>query len=67
MDTIRMIIALAAQNRWKIHQMDVKSSYLNRVLEEEVFVDQPPDYVQRGKENSVYKLKKALYRLKQAP
>ncbi|CAM8953938.1 unnamed protein product [Rhodiola kirilowii] len=45
MDTIRMIIALAAQNRWKIHQMDVKSAFLNGVLEEEVYVDQPPGYV----------------------
>ncbi|CAM8980304.1 unnamed protein product [Rhodiola kirilowii] len=67
MDTIRMIIALAAQNRWKIHQMDVKSAFLNGVLEEEVYVDQPPGYVQRGKDNNVYKLKKALYGLKQAP
>ncbi|CAM8925254.1 unnamed protein product [Rhodiola kirilowii] len=39
MDTIRMIIALAAQNRWKIHQMDVKSAFLNGVLEEEVYVE----------------------------
>ncbi|CAM8956695.1 unnamed protein product [Rhodiola kirilowii] len=67
MDTIRMIITLAAQNRWKIHQMDVKSAFLNGVLEVEVYADQPPDYVQRRKENNVYKLKKALYELKQAP
>ncbi|CAM8934959.1 unnamed protein product [Rhodiola kirilowii] len=67
MDTIRMIIALATQNRWKIYQMDVKSVLLNKVQEEEVYVDQPPGYVQRGKENNVYKLNKALYRLKQAP
>ncbi|CAM8908140.1 unnamed protein product [Rhodiola kirilowii] len=47
--------------------MDMKSAFLNGVLEEEVYVDQPPVYVQRGKENNVYKLKKALYGLKQAP
>ncbi|CAM8994198.1 unnamed protein product [Rhodiola kirilowii] len=49
MDTIRMIIALAAQNMWKIHQMDVKSAFLNRVLEEEMYVDQPPDMCKEGK------------------
>ncbi|CAM8999965.1 unnamed protein product [Rhodiola kirilowii] len=50
MDTIRMIIAFTAQNRWKIHEMDVKSAFLNGVLEEEVYVDQPSGFVQRGKE-----------------
>ncbi|CAM8922450.1 unnamed protein product [Rhodiola kirilowii] len=63
MDTIRIIIALAAQNRWKIQQMDVKSAFLNEVLEE-VYVDQPLGYLPREKENNVYKLKKALYGLK---
>ncbi|CAM8970996.1 unnamed protein product [Rhodiola kirilowii] len=47
--------------------MDVKSAILNGVLEEELYVDQPPGYVQRGIENNVYKLKKTLYGLEQAP
>ena len=67
MDTIRMIVALAVQNRWRIYQMDVKSAFLNGFLDEEVYVDQPPGYVKKGYENQVYKLKKALYGLKQAP
>ncbi|WOG95118.1 hypothetical protein DCAR_0314420 [Daucus carota subsp. sativus] len=66
-DTIRLLTAIAAQNQWKIFQMDVKSAFLNGYLEEEVYIEQPPGYVQKGKEDKVYRLKKALYGLKQAP
>ena len=62
-DTIRMVLALAAQNCWKVFQMDVKSAF----LEEEVYVAQPPGYVQGNEETKVCRLKKALYGLKQAP
>ncbi|KAG2404035.1 Retrovirus-related Pol polyprotein from transposon TNT 1-94 Protease [Vigna angularis] len=62
-----MLISLSAQNNWKIHQMDVKSAFLNGTLEEEVYVEQPGGYEVKGKENKVYRLKKALYGLKQAP
>ena len=61
LDTIRMLISLSAQNNWKIHQMDVKSAFLNGTLEEEVYVEQPAGYEIEGKEDKVYKLKKALY------
>lgn len=67
METIRLLISLAAQNKWSIFQMDVKSAFLNGVLEEEVYIEQPPGYTKVGKENKVLKLKKALYGLKQAP
>ena len=66
-DTIRLLTALAAQNQWKIYQMDVKSAFLNGYLEEEVYIEQPEGYVQAGQEDKVYRLKKALYGLKQAP
>ncbi|GKD48884.1 retrovirus-related pol polyprotein from transposon TNT 1-94 [Tanacetum coccineum] len=67
LETIRMIIIIAAQYRWKIHQMDVKSTFLNGLLEEEVYMEQPEGYVAKGQEGKVLRLKKALYGLKQAP
>ncbi|KAL2241052.1 UNVERIFIED_CONTAM: Retrovirus-related Pol polyprotein from transposon TNT 1-94 [Sesamum indicum] len=51
LESIRLIISLAAQNQWKIHQMDVKSTFLNGVLKEEVYITQPPGYVVQGQEN----------------
>ena len=66
-ETIRMLISLAAQKKWSIHHMDVKSAFLNGYLEEEVYVGQPQGFEVEGKENNVYKLKKALYGLNQAP
>ena len=66
-DTIRALIALAAQKGWFLYQLDVKSAFLNGSLEEEVFVEQPQGFAIKGKEDNVYKLKKALYGLKQAP
>ncbi|KAI5334710.1 hypothetical protein L3X38_024843 [Prunus dulcis] len=67
LDTIRTLIALAAQKGWKLWQLDVKSAFLNGVLEEEVYVDQPEGFVIKGAEDKVYRLRKALYGLKQAP
>ncbi|KAH9735937.1 hypothetical protein KPL71_017913 [Citrus sinensis] len=67
LETIRLIISLAAQNKWKIFQMDVKSAFLNGFLEEEVYIEQPLGYMVKGHEDKVLRLKKALYGLKQAP
>jgi Reverse transcriptase (RNA-dependent DNA polymerase) len=68
MKTIQLLISQAAQNEWSVHQMDVKSAFLNDVLEEEeVYVEQPLGYMKLGKEHKVLRLKKALYGLKQAP
>ena len=66
METIRMILSIAAQNKWNIHQMDVKSAFLNGILKEEVYIEQPLGFIKKGSKNNVYRLKKALYGLKQA-
>jgi hypothetical protein len=67
LDSVRLLLALAAQEGWKVHHMDVKSSFLNGELKEEVYVSQPPGFTVKGQEHKVYKLNKALYGLKQAP
>ncbi|KAM1810903.1 hypothetical protein ACFX12_027595 [Malus domestica] len=67
LETIRLLISLAAQNKWKIQQMDVKFAFLNGVLEEEVYIQQSSGYEIKAHEDKVLKLKKALYGLKQAP
>ena len=58
LDTIRTLIALAAQKGWQLYQLDVKSAFLNGILEEEVYVDQPEGFVVKGCESKVYRLHK---------
>jgi hypothetical protein len=60
------LLALAAQEGWRVHHMDVKSAFLNGDLKEEVYVRQPPSYAVAGEEGKVYRLRKALYGLRQA-
>ena len=67
MDTVRTVLAIAAQNKWHVHQMDVKSTFLNGYLEEEVHVEQPQGYEVPVQEHKFYMLNKKLYILKQAP
>ena len=67
LEAIRMFLAYAAHKKFKVFQMDVKSAFLNGELEEEVFVEQPPSFVDPRFPNHVYRLDKALYGLKQAP
>ena len=65
--SIRSVLALAIVMKWKIHQMDVKTAFLNGVVEEEVYVEQPLSFETHDRESHACRLKKALYGLKQAP
>lgn len=67
LDSVRMLIALAAHEGWEVHHMDIKSAFLNGELQEEVYVEQPIGFIVAGREHQVLKLKKALYGLHQAP
>jgi hypothetical protein len=67
MESIRLILAYASSKHIKVYQMDVKSTFLNGDLEEEVYMEQPYDLQVQEAEQYVYRLKKALYGLKQAP
>jgi hypothetical protein len=65
--TIRTLIAVAASYGLIIHQMDVKTAFLNGELDEEIYMDQPEGFIADGQENKVCRLIKSLYGLKQAP
>nr|GFA82698.1 ribonuclease H-like domain, reverse transcriptase, RNA-dependent DNA polymerase [Tanacetum cinerariifolium] len=64
-ETIRLILALAAYHRWQVHHLDVESAFLHGDLKEEVYVTQPKGFIQQGNSRKVYKLTKALYGLRQ--
>jgi len=67
LESVRVLLAVAAHEGWEVHHMDVKSTFLNGELQEEVYVAQPAGFVVEGAEHKVLKLKKALYGLRQAP
>ncbi|GJV20220.1 retrovirus-related pol polyprotein from transposon TNT 1-94 [Tanacetum coccineum] len=67
LEYIRILLAYACALDFKLFQIDVKSAFLNGLINEEVYVAQPPGFIDFEKPDHVYKLKKALYGLKQAP
>ncbi|GJT50796.1 retrovirus-related pol polyprotein from transposon TNT 1-94 [Tanacetum coccineum] len=67
LEAIRIFIAYAAHMNMIVCQIDVKAAFLNGILREEVYISQPDRFVDQDNPNHVYKLKKALYRLKHAP
>jgi hypothetical protein len=46
MNSIHLVLALATSYKWEVHQMDVKSTFLHGDLQEEIYMEQPPGYIQ---------------------
>nr|GEV35486.1 hypothetical protein [Tanacetum cinerariifolium] len=67
LEAIRIFLAYVAHKNMVVYQMDVKTAFLNGNLREEIYVSHPDRFVDQDNPNHVYKLKKALYELKQAP
>ncbi|GJW89714.1 retrovirus-related pol polyprotein from transposon TNT 1-94 [Tanacetum coccineum] len=67
LEAVWIFVAYAAYKSFLIYQMDVKTTFLNGLLKEEVYVAQPNRFVDPDHPDKVYRLRKALYGLKQAP
>ena len=67
LEAIHILLAYASHHEIKLYQMDVKSVFLNGFINELLYVDEPPGFVDPRYLNHVYRLSKALYGLKQAP
>jgi hypothetical protein len=65
--SIRTTLAIAAVMKWKVHQMDVKKTFLNGVVEEEVYIEQQQGFKTCDRKSHLCILKKVLYGLKQEP
>jgi hypothetical protein len=64
--SFRAVISLVSFMEWRIHQMDVKTVFLNEIIEK-VYIEQPQAFEVSGKESHVCKFKKVVYGLKQGP
>ena len=65
LESIRILLAVVSHLNFKLYQMNVNSAFLNGMLQEEVYVEQPKGFVDPHRPDDVYKLKRALYGLKQ--
>ena len=65
--SVRVVIVIVVAKGWKIHEMDVKTAFMNGTIEEEFYLEQLEGFVIHNGTSHVCKLKKALYGLKQTP
>jgi Reverse transcriptase (RNA-dependent DNA polymerase) len=67
MNTVRILLSIAVNNKWNLQQMDVKNAFLQGTLEEEVYMNVPPGHKLENIPNLACRLKKSIYGLKQSP
>jgi hypothetical protein len=67
LEAVRLLLALAADQQWEVHHIDVKSAFLNDDLAKKVYVMQPLGFARAREENLVLRLKKVMYGLHQPP
>ena len=65
-ESIRILIAIAVQENWELHHLDVKTAFLNGEIKEDIYITQPEGFFIKRKENHILKLQKAFHGLKQA-
>ena len=65
--TVRLILSIAVMNGWTLRQLDVNNAFLQGTLYEDIYMTQPPGFLDGDQSTHVYKLRKAIYGLKQAP
>ena len=65
-ETLHLLLSLAVLHDWEIEALDVKTAFLFGELDEEIYMEQPEGFVEKGKEKKVCRLGKAIYGLKQA-
>lgn len=65
-DTIQLLLLIVAQKGWQGFHMEIKTTFLNGFLQDEIYVEQPKGFSIKGKQDRVYLLKNALYDVKQA-
>ena len=67
LEGFRTLLAYATHKGFKVYQMDVKSTFLNDIFDEEVYIEKPEGFIDPDKRDMVYKLQKSLYGLKKGP
>ena len=65
--TVRLLLSIAISQKWQIHQLDVSNAFIHGDLKEQLYMSQPPGFINPQFPDFVCQLKKSLYGLKQAP